>query len=287
MLFRPGRDKSDRTLWDWMQLLLIPVVLAVAGFWFNDRERKIEQQRVKAEQEISSDNQREAAMKEYIDNISELLLHENLSKSEPESEVGKVARVRTLTVLHRLDNRRKGTLLQFLYEAGLIHKDKPSVDLQGADLMKALMREKDLHGAMLAKVQLNGANLRNANLSGADLSDASLGAWLEVLSLDEYEEIDDAREDRTLLSRANLSGANLRNADLDSADFSRANLSKATLDGAKLGHTDLSEADLTEASLIGADLDRADLKGAKVSLEQLEKAKSLRDTTMPDGTKHA
>lgn len=282
-----GRDKSDRTLWDWMQLLFIPVALAVAGFWFNDRERKIEQQRVKAEQEISSDNQSEAAMKDYIDNISELLLHENLSKSELESEVGKVARVRTLTVLHRLDHRRKGTILQFLYEAGLINKDKPSVDLQGADLMKVLLGEKDLHGAMLAKVQLNGANLRDTNLSGADLSDASLGTWLEVLSLDEHGEIADARVDRTLLHGANLSCANLRNADLDSADFSRADLSKATLDGARLRYTDLCEADLTEASLLEADLDGANLKGAKVSLEQLEKARSLRDITMPDGTKHA
>src|SRR5258708_25361959 len=29
-LYQPGK-----TLWDWMQLLFIPVVLAVAGFWFN------------------------------------------------------------------------------------------------------------------------------------------------------------------------------------------------------------------------------------------------------------
>src|SRR5260370_20016928 len=96
-----GNNKSGKTLWDWMQLLFIPVVLAVAGFWFNHRERKIEQQRVEADREISLDNQREAALKEYIDIVSELLLHENLGKSEPESEVRKVAQVRTLTVLPR------------------------------------------------------------------------------------------------------------------------------------------------------------------------------------------
>ena len=83
-----GSNKSGKTLWDWMQLLFIPVVLAVAGFWFNHRERKaaelrtenerkaaelraetereIEQQRTKADREISFDNQREAALKDYI-----------------------------------------------------------------------------------------------------------------------------------------------------------------------------------------------------------------------------
>ena len=74
-----GEKETYRTLYDWLQLLFIPVVLAVAGFWFNHRERKaaelraenerkaaglraeaereIEQQRAKAEQEIASDNQ--------------------------------------------------------------------------------------------------------------------------------------------------------------------------------------------------------------------------------------
>jgi putative effector of murein hydrolase LrgA (UPF0299 family) len=139
-----GNNKSGKTLWDWMQLLFIPVVLAVAGFWFNHRERKaaelraenernaaelhagaereIEQQRTKADREISFDNQREAALKEYIDKMSELLLHENLLKSEPEGEVRKIARVLTLTVLSRLDGKRKRSVLLFLHESGLIVK---------------------------------------------------------------------------------------------------------------------------------------------------------------------
>src|SRR5260221_8343698 len=82
-----GHNKSGKSLWDWMQLLFIPVVLAVAGFWFNHRERKaaelraeaereIERQRAKTESDIAEDNQREEALKEYIDKMSELLLHE-------------------------------------------------------------------------------------------------------------------------------------------------------------------------------------------------------------------
>ncbi len=35
-----GTGFLNKTLWDWLQLLIIPVVLAVAGFWFNHRERK-------------------------------------------------------------------------------------------------------------------------------------------------------------------------------------------------------------------------------------------------------
>ncbi len=263
--------QRGKTLWDWMQLLFIPVVLAVAGFWFNHREREIEQQRVEADREISFDNQREATLKEYIDKISDLLLQENLGKSEPESEVRKVARVRTLTVLPRLDNRRKRSVLQFLYEAGLINRNNPIVDLQGADLTDAFMYDIDLHGAMLYKVNLSGAHLREANLSEADLSDASLGVNYKILSVDKDGEPDDMKADQTYLGRANLSGAILRNTDLYGACLNRANLSEAVLDGANLSQANLSE---------------ANLRGTKVSPEQLAAAKSLKGATMPDGSTH-
>jgi hypothetical protein len=48
----------------------------------------------------SLDNQREAALKEYFEKMSELLLHENLRHSDPDAEVRKIARVWALTVDH-------------------------------------------------------------------------------------------------------------------------------------------------------------------------------------------
>jgi hypothetical protein len=184
-----------------MQLLFIPVVLAVAGFWFNHRERKaaelraenerkaaglraeaereIEQQRAKAEQEIASDNQREASLQAYINEISELLIHENLGKSDEDAEVRKIARVRTLTVLRRLDGLRKGSVLQFLHDSGLIDKGKRIIDLRGAhlggdNLDHADLRRADLRGAFLFEANLIFADLRGADLRGADLDHADL-----------------------------------------------------------------------------------------------------------------
>jgi uncharacterized protein YjbI with pentapeptide repeats len=62
-------------------------------------------------------------------------------------------------VLGRLDPMRKGSVLRFLYESGLIARNHPTLDLSGADLSGA-----NLHGG-----RLKGANLMRANLSGADL----------------------------------------------------------------------------------------------------------------------
>ncbi len=109
-----------KTLWDWLQLLIVPLVLAIGGFWFNqiqkDREQKAAEQRAKTEQTIAEDNQQEAALQEYINKMSDLLIDEELCKPTAKEETRKVARVRTLTVLPRLNGKRKGIVLQFLYD---------------------------------------------------------------------------------------------------------------------------------------------------------------------------
>ena len=96
----------NKSLWDWMQLLIIPAALAVVAIWFNRVERR-------NEQDIASDNQQEAALQAYLDKMSELLLKEGLRKPETDNEVRKIGRARTLTVLRKLDPERKGSLLPF------------------------------------------------------------------------------------------------------------------------------------------------------------------------------
>lgn len=98
------------------------------------------------------------------------------------------------------------------------------------------------------------------------------------------------------LSAANLRGANLNDADLSGATLGGADLSYATLSGADLSYADLitvkfdgseEEGINTYAILLGANLSGANLRGATgTTNEQLSMAKSLKGTTMPDGTKH-
>jgi uncharacterized protein YjbI with pentapeptide repeats len=75
---------------------------------------------------------------------------------------------------------------------------------------------------------------------------------------------------------ANLCEGDLSGSDLSGADLRRANLRAANLQGA----------DLEGATLKRANLCAANLENARVSPEQLALAKSLKDATMPDGTKH-
>lgn len=160
-------------------MLIIPLALAIGGFWLRQIQRTTEQRR-------TTDNQRETALQSYIDKISDLLLKEYLGEIKingvlkPEHDkVRNIARVRTITILFQLDARRIGYVFAFLREAGLM-SNKPNssivslsaanligVNLSGANLSKA-----DLSGAILFRANLHDAILFRANLRGANLREA-------------------------------------------------------------------------------------------------------------------
>jgi len=192
----------------------------------------------------------------------------SLYDKDPPDSLRSVARARTLTVLPRLDGVRKGRVVQFLYESGLIARKRSVLDLQGADLSGAVLEGAVLRGAFLRSAYLRGTYLKGARLDGTDLSSADLGGVF-LISAD--------------LREANLSAATLRGALLGGADLSNADLREAHLSEAFLSLATLSGADLS-----GADLSDANMKGATgVTNQRLEQqARSLEGATMPDGSKH-
>ncbi len=261
-----------KTLWDWLQLFIVPLALAAIGLWFSaqqdTRQQLLEEQRAQ-----------NAALQAYLDQMSQLMLQGDLRSSEQDSEVRRtLARARTQTVLGQLDSDRKASVVQFLYEADLIKKEGPVLNLSDIDLRGANLSQLDLSGA-----DLTGADLRDADLHSTDLSDAILNS----AKMDDAN-LSDASLSGAHLISANLKEANLRGAGLNNAKLSGADLTSANLRGALLRYAYLREAkliatDLSGADLLGADLTDAILSHAKgVTEEQLEEqAKTLKGATMP------
>src|ERR1700740_190017 len=80
----------NKTLWDWLQLLIVPFVLAVGGLLFNFATSKTDQdiaeRRYQTDQIIAQDNQRETLLQIYLDRISELLLNQDFPDRELNSQ---------------------------------------------------------------------------------------------------------------------------------------------------------------------------------------------------------
>jgi hypothetical protein len=156
-----------KTVWDWLQLLIVPLMLVAIGLGFalqqDARQQRVEDQRAEAERELAEQRAQDEALQAYLSQMGSLLLEKKLRESKSDSEVRTLARARTLTVLSRLDPSRKANVMQFLVEAQLVQRPEgrgPIISLRGADLSEA-----DLRGAVL----LEGADLTNTILRGADL----------------------------------------------------------------------------------------------------------------------
>ncbi len=247
----------DKPLWAWLNLLIIPVVLAIGGYWFTSSQNRATQ--AAAERRAQDD-----ALQSYLNQMGQLLLDKDTQLLHPEEgdDARTLARAWTLTVLPRLDGlRKRSVVVQFLYESGLITKDHVVIDLTGAHL---------------AAINLTNANLKGANLRGAYMARAN---------------VVEARLSEAALGDAKLFGANLSLAKLDGA-----NLNAAVLMGDERG-TPLQRISVIHKYTLGgvgpknADLSYADLSGANltdayVSEEQLDSAESLKGATMPNGQKY-
>jgi hypothetical protein len=263
------RELWGKTVWDWMQLLIVPVailLITVAFTWQqNKRQEAIEQQRAQ-----------DLALQGYLDQMGTLML-EDLS----DPKVRTIMQARTLSVLKRLDTSRKSEVVQFLSEASLISSEgdtDPVIDINEANLAHT----------DLTRSNFRNANLENANLVGADLGGADLtGANLYYADL----------------KNANLDTAYLRDAYLRGTDLEGANLFNASLERANLNYANLQEANLKAAHCEGANLELANMEGANISPgtnlrdtnltgvyvmsnKELTETSALEGATMPNGQKY-
>jgi hypothetical protein len=142
-------------------------------------DRRAQQARV-----LEAQRAHEAALQNYLNDVGELLIEKPLREASPSDNLSTVVRAQTLSVLEGLDPDRKRILLLFLYESGLIHKDKPVVSLAAADLGGARLLGADLRAARLGRAHPGKAFLRWADLFRANLKEADLrGAYLRGAKL--------------------------------------------------------------------------------------------------------
>jgi len=296
-------SQDEKTLWDWLGLLGVPVALAILGYLLQQFQQSRADQQAKLEKEIAESNQREEALQDYLDRLSELLIDKKLIATAAKIQAARetqteenptileeeellnaavdVIRARTLSILRSFeqDADRKGYVMEFLAETEVISKLK--LDLSGGRLDKR--GSSNILGT-LAQVEMEFSSqlneLLNIKPSGSKLDQVDTDS--ETVS-DRYAERvqellgDDKPIYRVDLSKVNLYCPNLSGINLSGVNLSSVKLVKATLHGANLSSANLSNAqligaNLSDATLHGANLSSANLTGANLSGADLSSA---------------
>src|SRR5262249_49323544 len=234
-----------KTLWDLLQLLIVPAFLVWAvTLYTGSQTAEQNRQSLQAAQDSTLDA--------YVLQMSDLMLKDKLLHRPPGSAVVAVATALTGQAIGRLDRGRQIEVARFLSGAHVKYANLAGADLSGIDFDHAHLVNANLYGANLNGAILDLGKLEHANLTGPTVNNVVRGAHLE---------------------HADLNDADLRHADLIGADLSGATLLHAKLAGAYLSDAHLAGTDLSHANLVGAHISGADLSGAKFD-----------HTTCPNGT---
>lgn len=108
---------SGQTLWDWLELLIVPAILATGGYLFTRTENR-------NSQKVAEQRSQDEALQWYLDQISQLITDYRLRSSISSDDASASARAVTLTVLDKLDGNRKARVLRFLHDSGLIKRGR-------------------------------------------------------------------------------------------------------------------------------------------------------------------
>lgn len=247
----------EKTLWDWMGLILVPLTLFGIASQYNqqirDREQRREAHEKNLEEMARQERYREDALQAYVNQMATLMLEHGLLADDlpADAPVWKLAQLRTVTVLRRMtdesgtDTTRINEILTFLRDSGLLEGSRGV--LSGATLTRIVLRDVNLWRANLQttnlwEAEMQGANLMEANLQGALLVHANLqAAYLEEADL-KRATLHEVNLHRAILGKANLEGASLLDADLQGVvGISSAKLNRDTVlpDGNNWANTNL------------------------------------------------
>jgi hypothetical protein len=245
----PGEEvRPAKTAWDWLQLLIVPAMLAAIAVAFNaaesSRDRSREDRRTREDRALALAARQDATLDSYLKQMSDLMLREHLLDTRGHSVAATVARTlaRTITLaaVRRLDGERKGEVIRFLDEARLLEgRNGALVVLDGADLHGADLRNATLVGATGKRLSLRGTDLRGANFDGANLEHADLG----------FADLRDASFKRTFIVSVSFDQTDLRGAVFDHNDVDEPDFLQSDSD------TSFYWSCLTNASFIGAYLE--------------------------------
>jgi uncharacterized protein YjbI with pentapeptide repeats len=219
-----------KTFWDFLQLLLVPLLLFLIAWLFNGWQASRDRSR-------GENSRQDATLDAYFKEMGDLILDRELQSAPPHAAVHELARTLTLTTVRRLDAERKGDVIWFLAEAGLLNRpkntqqakngpDTPPVDVGGADFRGA-----DLRGGRLVGTVLDDTDLGGARFDGTELRDASFfGADLHGASFDH------STLNHVLFQDADLSAAALSHTSIQDSSFEDSCLTKASFAGAQFDY---------------------------------------------------
>lgn len=201
---------EPKKLWDWLDLLIIPLSVAIIGWIYKEYEKSKDEKK-------DFENKQNETLDSYFRVISDLIIKSNLLDINLNKESKIIARTRTIVAIEILNDERKGQVLQFLYESKLINNN--IIELLGANF-----KSSEVSGIVLKDTTIKGVYFCDSKFIRSYL-DRSVFTACDFTNSD----FSDSSMQNTNLSYTKLINCKLINIDLTTVDFEGADLTNADL----------------------------------------------------------
>lgn len=214
-------EQDVKKLWDWLDLLIIPLSIAIIGWIYKENEKLRDSKK-------EFENKQNETLDSYFRVISDLIIKSHLLDNKLNSESKIIARTRTIVAIENLNSERKGQVLQFLHESNLINN---VIELLGANFKSS---------------EVSGIVLRNTTIKGVYFCDSKfIKSYLDNSDLTSCDftntDFSDSSMQNTNLSYTKLINCKLVNIDLTTVNFEGVDLTNADLSNSKILKTQLDK----------------------------------------------
>jgi len=284
-------ETPQKYIWDWLDLLVVPVVLALGGILItfineiNNREIAAYQRHLDRDLDLSNKQKdfdlqesmhQIRLLSEYLSNMSKLMLDYKLRQKR--KSVRDIANAWTINAMMNLNKDNKGEALRFLYNSDLISGNNPVVNVSEMDFSETILKASNLSGANLSgiilnnsdlnKTNLSGTNLTNAKLSDADLSEAIINDINFTSAEGSSIILSDCNIHNLEVHRVKFPGAILENVNIYNSSFNRANFRELLVKD-----SDISEFSFNNCELQESYIDSSELLHTRINNSQLTSSK--------------
>lgn len=211
-----SENEKIKTLWDWLDLLIVPASIGIIGWIYKEYEKSKEERRLKEDKYSDT-------LDSYFKVMTDLMLNSKLPKNK---QSRKIARTRTIVALENLDGERKGQIFQFLKETKLLDK----IDILGANFS-----EGDFEGLVFRNQILKGINFKNSNFDNSYLDGS------QFVSCD---------FDSCTFSNSSLIGVDFFYSKLNNSSIRNTDITTVKFEGVELNNADLRNTKILSSQLI-------------------------------------
>jgi uncharacterized protein YjbI with pentapeptide repeats len=250
---------QKKSFWDWLQLLIIPLMLALGAFYLNSTADFRDYQ-------IAQEQKHQEILTDYFSKMQDLIVETKKSKQTPGSkesnseerlllEFRTTAQALTLSVLEQLDGKRKGKVITYLAESQLITANN--------DNQSSLPEVENDNPSSLPEIKLNGANLKEIVLKNVDLY-----SIIDMKNKDRIIngiKINNANMERANLSKVNLFKSDLMGSNLENATLQNVNFAGSTMKSSRFINGQITDVDFTGVNLSETIFDNIKLENIKIS----------------------